>query len=252
MRQLKTRAWARGRLYLLGLTVLFVVSGPLYCTGSSATPTPTATLSPALSPTSSPVESPTPAPTQPGTEPSTPTTEPGATETPGPATTPSPTTSGPGATATAAVIPTASPVPAASPPADTAPPQATPAAAQPTSTPIPTSTVTGARPSTLEVRVTDDPPPKGVSRVEVTVGDVEVNMASADTEGGWSVVATGPKTFDLMQVMGVEELLGTADLIPGQYNQVRLEVKRSRLPLRGRIYRRGYPVASYGSWVDST
>ena len=136
------------------------------------------------------------------------------------------------------------------------PPQATPAAAQPTSTPtstpIPTSTVTGARPSTLEVRVTDDPPPKGVSRVEVTVGDVEVNMASADTEGGWSVVATGPKTFDLMQVMGVEELLGTADLIPGQYNQVRLEVKRSRLPLRGRIYRRGYPVASYGSWVDST
>ena len=108
----------------------------------------------------------------------------------------------------------------------------TPAPQQPTS--APTTTSPGpARPATLEIRATDAPPPEGVSKILVTVSNIEVNVELEDTAGGWLTVVAEPKTFDLMEIMGVEELLGTADLMPGEYNQVRLNVEKVVVTLLG-------------------
>ena len=93
----------------------------------------------------------------------------------------------------------------------------------PTAVPAPTPT-TAPQPATLEFRATDAPAPEGVSEILFTINDVEVNIAGGDVAGGWTTIVSGPQTFDLMQIIGVEELLGTGDLTPGQYNQVRLEV----------------------------
>ena len=76
----------------------------------------------------------------------------------------------------------------------------------------------------LEVRVTDAPP-QGVTKVDVTVSQIEVHRAGAAAESGWMVIIDEQKTFDLVQVTGVEEVLGTDTEFPaGKYTQVRMSV----------------------------
>ena len=133
------------------------------------------------------------------------------------------------ATVTPAVdgtAPTAAPTPA-SPAATASAPAPTAAAAAPMPS-ISPSAQTG----TLEVRVTDAPP-DGVSKILLTVRNIEVNGAQGDTESGWRTVVEGPVTFDLVAVTGVEEALGSAELPPGRYNQVRLEIVTALVTTEG-------------------
>jgi len=143
-------------------------------------------------------------------------------------------------TATPTPISTATPTPTAE---ATATPMPTPTSA-PTSTPIPiteetptaipTATpIAPSQPAILEIRATDDPPPKEVTKILVTVNNVEVNMAMGDVGSGWITVISTPQTFDLLEIVGIEEILGTAELTPGQYNQVRLDVEEVVVTLEG-------------------
>ena len=149
-------------------------------------------------------------------------------------------------TATATPFPTATMAPTATPtiPVETPTskaPTPTPGAVEP-ETPTPTARPTPtlapaptapARKAILEIRATDAPPPKGMSKILVTVSNIEVNMAVGDEAGGWSSVVSEPKTFDLIEITGVEELLGTAELAPGEYKQVRLNVEEVTVTLEG-------------------
>ncbi|MEN8614077.1 DUF4382 domain-containing protein [Dehalogenimonas sp. THU2] len=96
----------------------------------------------------------------------------------------------------------------------------------------------GSQPTTgrLEVRVTDAPPEKVITAIDVTVASVEINIDGGETgEGSWQslTVLEGKSTFDLLQVQGLEELLATSDLEPGVYNQIRMEVTKVLVTFEG-------------------
>ena len=172
------------------------------CGGDADTPTPLPT---ATATTAPPVPSPSPSPT--------------AIPTPTPLRTlPSPNPS-----------PTPKPSPAA---VVLATPTSAPPSPSPTSAPAPTQAASG-RLATLEIRATDDPLSQEVSKILVTVNNIEVNIAKGDVDGGWTTVVDEPTTFDLMQIIGVEEILGSAELTPGQYNQIRLTVEDVVVTVQG-------------------
>ncbi|RJO61368.1 MAG: DUF4382 domain-containing protein [Dehalococcoidia bacterium] len=75
---------------------------------------------------------------------------------------------------------------------------------------------------TIQVYVTDAPP-VGVTAVLIKVSKVEVHK-SGEADDQWVTVLTNPQVFDLVQVSGVNHLLGTSDLAAGNYTQVRLEI----------------------------
>ena len=84
----------------------------------------------------------------------------------------------------------------------------------------------------MEVRVTDAPP-EGVSKILITAENIEVNIAEAGTESGWQTVIPGPTTFDLVELTGIEGVLGEAELQPGRYNQPRLTVVEAIITIHG-------------------
>lgn len=126
-------------------------------------------------------------------------------------------------TATQAPLPTA---------AATLPPTQTMAPPTPTPTPGPSGT--------LEVRVTDQPA-DAVSRILVTLGDIEVHQSGGQEMSGWLTVVTEPQQFDLLKLRGIEELLGESALEVGQYQQVRFEVLSTLITVRGSDWRSSTP-----------
>ena len=156
---------------------------------------------------------------------------PAATTAPTPTATPVSPTPTQAATPTSAPRVTPAPIPVRGPTATAVP---TPTAVSPTPTPAP-SPVPVEKLATLEIRATDDPPPKDVTEILVTVSNIEVNMATEDEAGGWITVVSEPKTFDLIKIAGIEEILGSVELTPGQYNQIRLEVEKVDVTLEGTV-----------------
>jgi len=101
--------------------------------------------------------------------------------------------------------------------------------------PTPTQGPTGS----LEVRVTDQP--GEVSAVVLTVRNIEVNRSSGDGTSGWLTVLEGPFEFDLVQLDGIEEILGSANLEVGRYGQIRLEVVSARVTIPNGTRTAGVP-----------
>ena len=85
---------------------------------------------------------------------------------------------------------------------------------------------------TLEIRVTDQPT-DAVSSIKVTIKDIEVHVSGGDEMSGWRTVVDGTRQFDLMELMGIEEVLGDAILDSGKYQQVRFEVVEAVITVRG-------------------
>jgi hypothetical protein len=86
------------------------------------------------------------------------------------------------------------------------------------------------------VRVTDAPPKKEVTSINVTVTSVEIHKAgaSADDESGWlPMKLSGANTFDLLQISGLESVLATSDLTPGTYTQIRMDVTKVSVTFKG-------------------
>ena len=112
----------------------------------------------------------------------------------------------PDATDRAARTPTARP---------TAPPT------RPAASPAPPA---AAREATVEIRATDAPP-EGVTKILITAGQIQVQQSGAADESGWHTVVPGPVEFDLVAITGVEEVLGSRELAPGRYGQIRLDIQ---------------------------
>ena len=85
---------------------------------------------------------------------------------------------------------------------------------------------------TLEFRVTDQPA-DAVSSILVTVENIEVHVSGGEEKSGWRTVVEGPRQFDLKELIGVEEVLDSATLEPGKYQQVRFEVVEAVITVRG-------------------
>ncbi len=74
----------------------------------------------------------------------------------------------------------------------------------------------------VEIRVTD-PPPADVKSAVIHLSNIEVHRVSGNTSG-WITIIGGPSSFDLMDVIGITEVLGRANITAGKYTQIRMDV----------------------------
>ena len=93
----------------------------------------------------------------------------------------------------------------------------------PEASPTPGAPEIAAQTGELEVRVTDAPP-EGVSHIVVTVSEIQVHKVGPDEDSGWIPIIEEEMTFDLVELTGVEEVLGTKELAVGKYTQIRMDV----------------------------
>ncbi|MBI4180324.1 MAG: DUF4382 domain-containing protein [Chloroflexi bacterium] len=88
----------------------------------------------------------------------------------------------------------------------------------------------------LEIRVTD-PPPANVKSAVVYLTNIEVHKVSgnvsdnasgnaSDNASGWIPVIGAPASFDLMNVVGVEQILGSANITAGSFTEIRMTVTK--------------------------
>lgn len=93
---------------------------------------------------------------------------------------------------------------------------------------------------TLEVRVLD-PGPANVKSAVVFLSNIEVHMvpnddvsdnvsgnttASENETGTWIPVIGAPPSFDLMNIVGVQKVLGAANITAGKFTQIRMDVTK--------------------------
>ncbi len=77
----------------------------------------------------------------------------------------------------------------------------------------------------LEFRVTDAPA-YDISAVHVTVNNIQVHQSGTENEeAGWKTVIDESKTFELLALRGIEEVLGSTEIESGHYTQIRLDVE---------------------------
>ena len=96
----------------------------------------------------------------------------------------------------------------------------------------------------LQVKVTDQ---GSISSLVLSISEVKVHKASAteteteqsegqetnETDGGGWITVVGSKTIDLIQVKGVNDLLGETSLAPGKYTQIRLSISSATAVIDG-------------------
>jgi len=92
--------------------------------------------------------------------------------------------------------------------------------------PAPAPTATG----TAEVRATDAPP-AGVTKIMVTVNNVQVHNAT-DPDDKWITLVDKEQTFDLVAIQNAEILLGKKDIPAGKYTQIRFDVAKCMVTFR--------------------
>ena len=94
------------------------------------------------------------------------------------------------------------------------------------------TTLAPAEAGILEVRVTDAPP-QGVSEILVSVDDIQIHKAGAGEGSGWITIIEEEKTFDLVKISGIEEVLGSKEIEAADYTQIRMDVLSVRVIVNG-------------------
>ncbi|MCZ7382307.1 MAG: DUF4382 domain-containing protein [Candidatus Methanoperedens sp.] len=95
---------------------------------------------------------------------------------------------------------------------------------------------------TLVMQITDAPADLNIEKALVTISNVEVHLAGANEdanatyETGWFTVVKEEKTFDLIKIKNVKELIGCSDLKAGKYTQIRLNVDKALVTIDGTEY----------------
>ncbi|MFO8010315.1 MAG: DUF4382 domain-containing protein [Dehalococcoidia bacterium] len=89
----------------------------------------------------------------------------------------------------------------------------------------------------LEIRVTDAPSYE-ISAVNVTISDIEVHRSADGTAADdeeWDLVIEGGRSFELLELRGVEDILGSRELETGHYTQIRMNVEEVTVTLDGAV-----------------
>jgi hypothetical protein len=92
---------------------------------------------------------------------------------------------------------------------------------------------------TLVLMITDDPSDLNITEALVTMSEVRVHYAGINQSGengSWITIVNQSQTFDLVQLMNVTELFGTANLSAGWYTQIRLMVDQALVTIDGIQY----------------
>lgn len=102
-------------------------------------------------------------------------------------------------------------------PEEVAPPPSPEPAPAPKPEPTPTAEL-----GIIEIRVTDPPPPGVISAI-VHLENIEVHKVGGE-EGEWITITGAPPSFDLLDVIGVEKVLGAMQTQAGSFTQIRMDV----------------------------
>lgn len=113
---------------------------------------------------------------------------------------------------------------------------------------------------TLALYITDKPALSGITSVDIAVSKIEVHRAglvgepsetneTEDTndtsEVGWETVVNESKTFDLLQIQGVEEFLGSEQLDEGRYTQIRLVISSGTVTIENETHDLKIPSSAF-------
>lgn len=91
----------------------------------------------------------------------------------------------------------------------------------------------------LVLLITDDPSDLNITEALVTMSEVRVHYAGinqSSENGSWITIVNQSQTFDLIQLMNVTELFGSANLSAGWYTQIRLMVDQALVTIDGVQY----------------
>jgi hypothetical protein len=89
---------------------------------------------------------------------------------------------------------------------------------------------------TIEVRVTDAPPEYDIATIDVTFSEVAIHTAGDDGDGGWTYIPIDIEdgSLDLLLLQdGVDALLATGLVTPGNYTQLRVIIDTIAVTLEG-------------------
>jgi hypothetical protein len=95
-----------------------------------------------------------------------------------------------------------------------------------------------------------DAPAAGVSKIMVTIRNIQIHKADA-TEDSWITVVSQESTFDLVAIQGAEVFLGSENVSSGNYTQIRLDVASVIVTLDGKDITAKLPsdkLKVVGSW----
>jgi len=81
-----------------------------------------------------------------------------------------------------------------------------------------------------------DKPDEDISAIVVTTTLIEGNVRNPETENesDWQPLLDVEKSFDLIEVAGIEEILGETEIPAATYNQIRMHVKSVVVTLNGK------------------
>jgi hypothetical protein len=90
-------------------------------------------------------------------------------------------------------------------------------------------------PSHLALALSDPPPTSyssNITAIYVTLVTIEIHGANAGNDSGWQTVASSV-TVNLMTVLSTSRLLGTTQLSPGRYTELRFIAPQAIITING-------------------
>jgi hypothetical protein len=90
-------------------------------------------------------------------------------------------------------------------------------------------------PSQLALSVADPPPTaysSNITGIYINLTEIDIHAAGADNSSGWHTIATGI-TLNLMTILSTSKLLGTTQLPPGRYSELRFFASQVVITING-------------------
>ncbi len=94
----------------------------------------------------------------------------------------------------------------------------------------------------LLIKITDKPPQLNISKALVTISSVAVhrtglgNNKDNDSSPGWIMIVNESKTYDLILLQNLTDILSEVNLTVGIYSQIRLYVEKALITIDGVEY----------------
>ena len=79
-----------------------------------------------------------------------------------------------------------------------------------------------------------DKPDENISAINVTTRLIEGNIGATENESGWKTLLDTKKTFNLIEIAGIEKTLGETKIPVAMYNQIRMHVDSVVVTINGK------------------
>ncbi len=94
-----------------------------------------------------------------------------------------------------------------------------------------------------------DPPPEtyssSITAITITFTKIEVHAANAGNDSGWHTLTTGG-AVDLLSVLNAAQVLGTSNIPPGKYSEIRFFTSQAIITISGTDITYTIPSAQTG------